>query len=946
MKSKLILTASILIPFLYIMFYVWDTACGTVFRDDMYLIKGAVVEKFCERTLTFADLWRPTGGSRLLGYNLLMLLNISGFGLSSRLVVLLIPIFLLATAFLLYRDYQRSLAGLCSPACIAGTYALPMLLLFNLAMWEGLTFDYAIIFVWSVPWFLASFYALEGLLLDGSGVSWLLAVTIPSLAVLVFGQTSSFAWGVALAITFGCYVTLHRKTLPKGFIFRALGGAAVLGLLAFLYLYRIKENDYFPGSKYVDWSLFANLWSVLRFILAALAASVVGVDAYKSDLGSAPVVALGFLVVLVYGLALILYFRTRMHERTYLPFFMIAYALAFVASMTIGRFRYGLLYGMASRYTCSTICGIIAIVWIALFVLAKPPSATRFLRSALLAVVILIFAGMCWTSILEWKIQPYRKENFERLPEIARQLDTAYDEELAAFEERPPLVRESLRVLRKYRLNVYRAALTPPVSMTRLSLPDGGARSVSTTSSPGALRTGYATLECNTAGSLCAMAVLRLVQNNVVVSEAAVPASPPTNATRIFVHYRSGVASPGRDAGIISVKTGIGLVNRGLTAAHAAYTLRNAAGETLASGHGTVARGAHFAEFVDQLRDAAPDFGFPIDFPTVMQVGSLEITADQPLSIVALRQTTNQRNEVILTTTPVADLAQPLSDLPVYFPHFVDGGGYATALDLLNTSGGVEAGTFRFFDDSGAPLVVARAGGAAGSSYRYSIPSGGVFHFRTDGSSDAARAGWVLLRPDEGTSAPMGAGLISFSTGGAMVTESGIPAAAPTNHARVYVDFSGGHNTALAIANISKTEATIAIRAFQPDGITDAGTSRQALLLKSDGHSAMFAADLVPGLTPGFRGVLDASSATPFAAVALRSLKNERNDLLLTALPIADGERTGSMPIVFPQIADGGGYTTELILLNAGPSVVASIRFFGETGLPLAVVRGRSLLER
>jgi len=543
---------------------------------------------------------------------------------------------------------------------------------------------------------------------------------------------------------------------------------------------------------------------------------------------------------------------------------------------------------------------------------------------------------------VEWQNQPYRKENFERLPEIALHVDTAYDEELAAFEERPSLVRDSLRVLRKHQLNVYRAGLTPPVSMTRLSLSAGGARSTYTSSSPGAVRTGYATLECNTASGLYATAVLRLVQNNAVVSEAAVPASPPTNAARIFVDYRSGVAamSAGRDAGFISIDTGLALVNRGLIAAHVTYTLRNRAGETLTTGHGIVESGAHFAKFVNQLRDAARDFNIPADFPTGTQMGSLDIAGDQPLSIVALRQTTNQRNEVILTTTPIADLARPLNNLPVYFPQLVDGGGYATALDLLNTSSGFEAGTFRIFDDSGAPLVVNQAGGTADSSYRYSIPSGGIFHFQTDGSPTAARAGWVLLTPDMGTSTPIGAGVFSCTSGGIMVTESGIPAAAPTTHARIYVDFSGGHNTALAVANVAKTEASISIKAFQIDGVTGAGTGLGPLRLGGSGHSAKFAGDFIPGLTAGFRGVLDISSTTPFAALTLRSLKNERNDLLLTALPIADAGRTASLPIVFPQIADGGGYTTELILLNAGSPVIATIKFLGETGLPLAVVKG------
>jgi hypothetical protein len=991
MKKKLILTAAIVIPFLHIMFFVWNTGSSTVFRDDMYLIKGSVVEKFCNRTLTFADLWQPTGASRILGYNLLLLANTAWCGLNSRLVVLLIPFVLLATAILLLKDYNRSLDGLCSPMRIAGTYALPMLLLFNLTLWEGLCFDYAIIFVWCVPWFLASFYALEDLLLKGSGSSCLLATIIPGLAVLVFGQSSSFAFITALAITFGCRIALDRQWMPKGFVFRGLAGAVVLGLIAFLYLYRIADNDHFPDTRYMDWNVFANLWNALRFVLAALAASVAGVDVLESHLSPNSIVALGSLVALVYVWALILYFKTRMHDRTYLPLFMIGYALSFVAFMTMGRFQYGLLYGMAARYTCSTLCGIIAIVWISLFVLAKPASATKLLRRSLSGVIALIFAGMFWTSVLEWRIQPYRHDSFKRLAEIAMRVDTASDEELAEFEEHPSLVRSSLRVLRKHQLNIYGAGpgLTPPASTTRLSLSAGSACITSTSSMTEAARIGYATLECDTAIGLSAAAVLRLVQNDVVISESAVHASHPTNAARILVDFRSGVAAmpAGRDAGFISINTGLALVSCGPAAARVTYTLRNRAGEILTTGHDTVAGGAHFATFVDQLRDRARDFDFPADFPAGTQMGSLDITADQPLSIAALRQTTNQRHEVISTMTPVADIAHPLNNLPAYFPQWIDGGGYATELHLLNTSSAIETGTFQIFDDSGAPMEVNQANFRADVLRRYSIPSGGIFHFQTDGSPPAARTGWVLLTPDVGSSTPVGAVMIRYSSRGILVTEYEVPAAVPATHARIYVDLFGSLSTALAIANIEKSEASISIKAFQMDGVTAAikippplrtgssghsmksvgdlihrltarfgrilhigstspmdsvtaaGNSPVPLRLRGSGHSIRSVGDLIHGLPARFRGILDISSTTPFVALALRSLKNERNDLLLTALPIADADRKADLPIIFPQIADGGGYTTELILINAGSQGTATFKFLGETGLPLAVLK-------
>ena len=87
----------------------------------------------------------------------------------------------------------------------------------------------------------------------------------------------------------------------------------------------------------------------------------------------------------------------------------------------------------------------------------------------------------------------------------------------------------------------------------------------------------------------------------------------------------------------------------------------------------------------------------------------------------------------------------------------------------------------------------------------------------------------------------------------------------------------------------------------------------------------------------GSTGVLDITSATPFAALTLRSLNNERNDFLMTTFPIADVARAAPTPVVFPQIADGGGFVTEFILLNAVGASKTTLSFFDNEGRQLAV---------
>ncbi len=476
-------------------------------------------------------------------------------------------------------------------------------------------------------------------------------------------------------------------------------------------------------------------------------------------------------------------------------------------------------------------------------------------------------------------------------------------------------------------------------SSLTFTLPGGGASAASTAGSAGPAQVGYAAATVTSGVVPYGVAVFSFRQNDIVVSEAAVPASPPTTSARIFVDYRTDVpAMPGRsDAGSVDIDTGVAVVNLGSAAANVTYTLHDSTGAPISTGHGSIAPGTHFAKFVDQLKDVAPDFSVPADFSTAIQFGTLDVTANQPLSVLALRLTMNQRHEALLTTTPVADLTQSPGTLPLYFPQLADGGGYSTTVILLSTSGGIETGKLALFDDNGGPLVVNQLGGTRDSVFSYSIKPGGAFVFQTDGSPATAAVGSVQLTPDTNTLSPVGAGVFSFLQRGIRVTESGVPAATPTGHARIYIDQSAGHGTGLAVANPGGKEISATLRAYQTDGVTPAGNSTDPVTLKANGHTARFVSQLISGLPADFTGVLDISSSSPFVALTLRSLTNSRSDFLLTTFPTADVNRPAPSPIIFPQIADGGGYSTEFILLSAGGPAAATISFYGEDGTPLAV---------
>ncbi|MGB7622647.1 MAG: IPT/TIG domain-containing protein, partial [Terriglobia bacterium] len=479
--------------------------------------------------------------------------------------------------------------------------------------------------------------------------------------------------------------------------------------------------------------------------------------------------------------------------------------------------------------------------------------------------------------------------------------------------------------------------LAPPKSSIDLQINSGGAGLTTTINGSGPTNSGYAALTLNSGSPPYGTAVFSLKQNGVVVSEAGVPPSPPITSARFFVDYRPTVStkSDQADASVIVVNTGFAAVNQGMGSAHLTLRLRDAGGNQLVQGAIALAPHAHLAKFIDQL---APEFVLPSTFSSGTGFGTMEIASDLPVSILALRLTTNQRGETLITSTPISSQAQAGTKGSLSFPQFVEGGGYQTTLILMNASSTTETGMIRIYDDSGAPLAMHFAGiGSSTASLPYNIAPGGFLRVQTVGSSSGIEAGSAQVTPDSATEMPVGAGIFGYTSGGILVTESGIPAGTVTTHARVFIERSGGHDTGLAMANtLTGAEALITLSAYALDGITPLGNT--SFILGPNAHVAKFVGEFVSGLNPGFTGILDLRSGTPFSALTLRSLTNERGDFLLTTFPVADLTQPAPAPLVFPQIADGGGYQTEFILINpSGSASAVTLNLFGSDGTPLQV---------
>ena len=186
----------------------------------------------------------------------------------------------------------------------------------------------------------------------------------------------------------------------------------------------------------------------------------------------------------------------------------------------------------------------------------------------------------------------------------------------------------------------------------------------------------------------------------------------------------------------------------------------------------TIAGRRQVAKLADQL---FPDF--LSSNPELIQA-SLFVRSTLPVGIVALRLSENFRGDSILSTLPVINIDQPAPSQPVYFPEIADGGGFATQIILQNPTPQIMQGSIEFYGQDGGSLSV-DINGNSSSTLRYSIPPGGLFVSRSDGSASAIRTGSAVVRPDSGQSAPSGSAIFSVSQDGLLVTETAVPASLP-----------------------------------------------------------------------------------------------------------------------------------------------------------------------
>jgi sugar lactone lactonase YvrE len=200
------------------------------------------------------------------------------------------------------------------------------------------------------------------------------------------------------------------------------------------------------------------------------------------------------------------------------------------------------------------------------------------------------------------------------------------------------------------------------------------------------------------------------------------------------------------------------------------------------------------------------------------------------------------------------------------------------------------------------------------------------------------QVGYMILSADPGAILPIGAALFSYTdSDGTLVSQAGVGAVQPLQSGRVFVD-ERGTQTGIALANTSQQPATVRLRLRDSSG---SEVPSKSLTLGAGQHMATFVFQQfdpqIVGPESNFTGSLTFESDQKLAAITLRQNHNKLDEPLYTTLPVADPSAAPSQtPMVFPQIAAGDNYVTQLILLNTSSGDLSgTMRFTASDGTPL-----------
>ncbi len=211
---------------------------------------------------------------------------------------------------------------------------------------------------------------------------------------------------------------------------------------------------------------------------------------------------------------------------------------------------------------------------------------------------------------------------------------------------------------------------------------------------------------------------------------------------------------------------------------------------------------------------------------------------------------------VDLTVTPATSIPTPINPVALgYIAHIAEGGGWKTALTVVNLQETAQRLTVKFWSDSGRELPLPIAGVGTYSGVYFDLPANGSGTLETTGAGTAVLTGWISI---EGAASGFGAMAVFRSSGaGRPDFEATSPMRfTPAKKSVVTFDNRNGFATGIALANFDSKPNSPGLTFRDGEGKTILSTT---VAMGTGEHTAFSLVDKFPSLA-GAVGTLEISS--------------------------------------------------------------------------------------
>ncbi len=246
----------------------------------------------------------------------------------------------------------------------------------------------------------------------------------------------------------------------------------------------------------------------------------------------------------------------------------------------------------------------------------------------------------------------------------------------------------------------------------------------------------------------------------------------------------------------------------------------------------------------------------------------------------------------------------------------------------ISSFGEDEQGEIYVVNIGGTILRITNPDKVTTSTRAFAVPGAGTFISSTAGSAGTLAVGYSRIQADSARPLPSGLAIFSFRSRGVLVSEMSVPISPLISSGRIFADVAGGVNTGIAIANPNDGPVTITFFFTDSNG-TNFGQGTTTIPANQQIVAFLNEAPFNGGNS--IFGTFTFSSSAMVSAVALRGFTNERSEFLMTTLPVVQPGSTTSSPVTLPHFADGGGWRTQVVLVNPGENTLSGLVQFLST---------------